>query len=121
MSSTPKPVVLCLLDRSGYDPTSKPTAIAAGNTPNYDRLMQTVPFATLNTSGQHVGLPDGQMGNSEVGHMNIGAGRVVMQDLPRIDGLVEAPVIRDVPLPDGRVQRLMHVRNALAAREIGRT
>ena len=53
-------------------------------TPNFDRLWATCPHAFLRTSGRDVGLPDGQMGNSEVGHLNIGAGRVVMQDLPRI-------------------------------------
>ena len=54
-------------------------------TPTFDRLWQTGPHGFLRTSGKDVGLPDGQMGNSEVGHLNIGAGRVVMQDLPRIE------------------------------------
>ena len=58
-------------------------------TPTFDRLWQTGPHGFLRTSGQDVGLPDGQMGNSEVGHLNIGAGRVVMQDLPRIDAAIE--------------------------------
>lgn len=81
----PKPVVLCILDGWGHreDPTDN--AIAQANTPNWDRLMSSAPHALVETSGHDVGLPEGQMGNSEVGHMNIGAGRVVMQDLPRID------------------------------------
>ena len=63
-------------------------AIALANTPNWDRLVATVPKATLDASAEQVGLPAGQMGNSEVGHMNLGAGRIVMQDLPRIDAAV---------------------------------
>ena len=85
MSSKPRPVVLCVLDGWGYreDPTNN--AIALARTPVFDRLMREAPHAFLRTSGEDVGLPDGQMGNSEVGHQNIGAGRVVFQDLPRID------------------------------------
>lgn len=84
----PRPVVLCILDGWGHrdDPTDN--AIAMADTPNWDRLTATCPRALLKTSGLAVGLPDGQMGNSEVGHMNLGAGRVVMQDLPRIDQAV---------------------------------
>jgi 2,3-bisphosphoglycerate-independent phosphoglycerate mutase len=82
---TSRPAVLCILDGWGHrdDPTDN--AIAQADTPNWDRMMATCPQAFLQTSGDEVGLPDGQMGNSEVGHMNLGAGRVVMQDLPRID------------------------------------
>ncbi|MBC7950565.1 MAG: 2,3-bisphosphoglycerate-independent phosphoglycerate mutase [Rhodospirillaceae bacterium] len=81
----PRPVVLCILDGWGHrdDPTDN--AIAMADTPNWDRLVAACPRALLKTSGLAVGLPEGQMGNSEVGHMNLGAGRVVMQDLPRID------------------------------------
>ena len=81
----PRPVVLCILDGWGHrdDPTDN--AIAMARTPTWDRMVGTYPRALLETSGLAVGLPDGQMGNSEVGHMNLGAGRVVMQDLPRID------------------------------------
>ena len=78
-------VVLCILDGWGYSENQQGNAIYAANTPNWDRFLQQYPYTTLETSGLHVGLPDGQMGNSEVGHMNLGAGRVVMQDLPRID------------------------------------
>src|SRR5512143_2758611 len=79
-----KPVVLCILDGWGLrdDPTDN--ALAQARLPNYRRLLETRPFARVGTSGRDVGLPDGQMGNSEVGHMNIGAGRIVYQDLTRI-------------------------------------
>ncbi|MGE5515366.1 MAG: 2,3-bisphosphoglycerate-independent phosphoglycerate mutase [Bacteroidota bacterium] len=87
-AKAPRPVVLCILDGWGHrdDPTDN--AIAQADTPTWDRLLATSPHALLLTSGLAVGLPDGQMGNSEVGHMNLGAGRVVMQDLPRIDQAV---------------------------------
>lgn len=79
-----KPVLLCILDGWGLNPVSENNAIAMANTPNYDRLWNEYPHTTLRADGLSVGLPEGQFGNSEVGHMNIGAGRVVMQDLPRI-------------------------------------
>ncbi len=81
----PRPAVLCVLDGWGWRPETTGNAIAAARTPNYTRMLKECPHALLATSGRAVGLPAGQMGNSEVGHMNIGAGRVVMQDLPRID------------------------------------
>ncbi len=84
-TSVKKPVVLCILDGFGYREQTADNAIKLANTPTYDRLWNSVPRAWLKTSGLAVGLPDGQMGNSEVGHMNLGGGRVVMQDLPRID------------------------------------
>ncbi|PKU25368.1 2,3-bisphosphoglycerate-independent phosphoglycerate mutase [Telmatospirillum siberiense] len=84
-SSRPRPVVLCILDGWGYRAERADNAIALANTPVWDGLLAHAPHAFLETSGLAVGLPDGQMGNSEVGHMNLGAGRVVMQDLPRID------------------------------------
>jgi 2,3-bisphosphoglycerate-independent phosphoglycerate mutase len=84
----PRPVVLCILDGWGWRPEREDNAIALADTPNWDRLAASCPRALLQTSGLQVGLPDGQMGNSEVGHMNLGAGRVVMQDLPRIDAAV---------------------------------
>lgn len=83
-----KPVVLCILDGWGYREESVDNAIKLADTPNYDRYWQDGQRSWLKTSGMAVGLPDGQMGNSEVGHMNIGSGRVVMQDLPRIDNAV---------------------------------
>jgi len=84
-SNAPKPVVLCILDGWGLNPSPKMNAVAQAATPNFDRLWESAPHATLKTSGEDVGLPPGQMGNSEVGHTNIGAGRVVWMDLPRID------------------------------------
>ncbi|MCB1398259.1 MAG: 2,3-bisphosphoglycerate-independent phosphoglycerate mutase [Rhodobacter sp.] len=84
-----KPVVLCILDGWGINPNREGNAVALGNTPNFDRVMATCPNATLITHGPDVGLPTGQMGNSEVGHTNIGAGRVVAMDLGQIDLAVE--------------------------------
>ncbi len=82
---SPRPVILCVLDGWGYRAEREHNAIALAQTPVYDRLLATCPHARLKTSAEEVGLPPGQMGNSEVGHTNIGAGRVVVQDLPRID------------------------------------
>jgi 2,3-bisphosphoglycerate-independent phosphoglycerate mutase len=87
-SPRPRPVVLCILDGWGEREETDFNAIAAADTPVWDRLRATNPCARLDASGGEVGLPDGQMGNSEVGHTNIGAGRVVAQDLPRIDAAV---------------------------------
>ena len=84
-----KPVVLCILDGWGINPNPKGNAVALAETPNFDRVMATCPHATLVTFGPDVGLPTGQMGNSEVGHTNIGAGRVVAMDLGQIDLAVE--------------------------------
>jgi len=83
--SPPKPVVLCILDGWGERTETTCNAVKAANTPNWDRIYSTCPKAKLKASALDVGLPDGQMGNSEVGHMTLGAGRVIMQDLPRID------------------------------------
>ncbi len=82
---TPRPVVLCILDGWGHRAEREDNAIALAHLPTWDRLLATCPHALLETSGLDVGLPQGQMGNSEVGHMNIGGGRVMSQDLPRID------------------------------------
>jgi len=86
--SPTKPVVLCILDGWGSREEAEDNAIILGNTPNFDHMSQTCPMAFLDTSGLAVGLPDGQMGNSEVGHTNLGAGRVIMQDLPRINAAI---------------------------------
>ena len=85
----PKPVVLLILDGWGHreDPTDN--ALAQAELPNWRRLLATAPHTLIHTEGRHVGLPDGQMGNSEVGHMNLGAGRIVYQDLTRIDAAIE--------------------------------
>lgn len=87
--STPKPVVLCILDGWGLRQEREANAPALANTPTFDRIMATCPNATLITHGPDVGLPTGQMGNSEVGHTNIGAGRVVAMDLGQIDLAIE--------------------------------
>lgn len=79
-----KPVMLMILDGFGINPNEKGNAIAVANTPNIDKLKKTWPTTIIHTSGLDVGLPEGQMGNSEVGHTNIGAGRIVYQDLTRI-------------------------------------
>ncbi|WP_282061227.1 2,3-bisphosphoglycerate-independent phosphoglycerate mutase [Roseobacter litoralis] len=85
----PKPVVLCILDGWGLSERREGNAPLLADTPNMDRLMATCPHATLTTFGPDVGLPSGQMGNSEVGHTNIGAGRVVAMDLGQIDLAIE--------------------------------
>ncbi|MGO4907356.1 2,3-bisphosphoglycerate-independent phosphoglycerate mutase [Pseudorhodobacter sp. W20_MBD10_FR17] len=87
--TVPKPVILCILDGWGLNPDTSANAPVLANTPNFDRLMATCPHATLITHGPDVGLPRGQMGNSEVGHTNIGAGRVVAMDLGAIDLAIE--------------------------------
>lgn len=84
-----KPVVLCILDGWGLSETLAGNAPALANTPNFDRLVASCPHAALITHGPDVGLPTGQMGNSEVGHTNIGAGRVVAMDLGQIDLAIE--------------------------------
>lgn len=90
-----RPVMLMILDGWGWREEARDNAVLLADTPNFDRFWATSPHAFLTTSGLDVGLPGGQMGNSEVGHLNLGAGRVVMQDLPRInqaiaDGSIEA-------------------------------
>ncbi len=95
-----RPTVLCILDGWGLRAETEANAVALARTPVYDRLMAECPHARLATCGADVGLPEGQMGNSEVGHMNIGAGRVVWMDLPRIDNAIvdgsftEAPALK---------------------------
>src|ERR1700745_2561257 len=97
----PDPLVLCILDGWGERPTADDNAIAVAHTPVWHRLLARWPHAHLQASEHYVGLPDGQMGNSEVGHTNMGAGRVVLQDLPRIDAaiaegkLAAMPALRD--------------------------
>ena len=87
MSKTP--TTLIIMDGYGLNPKAEGNAVAAARTPVLDKLFATCPHTTLSASGLDVGLPDGQMGNSEVGHTNIGGGRVVFQDLPRINRAIE--------------------------------
>jgi 2,3-bisphosphoglycerate-independent phosphoglycerate mutase len=86
--SRPKPVLLLILDGWGHRDDPADNAIAQAQLPNWRRLLADCPHTLIHTSGLHVGLPDGQMGNSEVGHMNLGAGRIVYQDLTRIDAAI---------------------------------
>ena len=79
-----KPLALIIMDGFGINPSDYGNAITAAKKPNLDRLMKTCPMTKIGASGLKVGLPDGQMGNSEVGHTNIGAGRIVYQELTRI-------------------------------------
>src|ERR1035437_9773293 len=79
-----KPLVLVIMDGYGLSKSHMGNAVAAANTPNLNKYMELFPFSSISASGLDVGLPDGQMGNSEVGHTNIGAGRVVYQELTRI-------------------------------------
>ncbi|WP_028795699.1 2,3-bisphosphoglycerate-independent phosphoglycerate mutase [Thalassobaculum salexigens] len=87
-SDTPRPVVLCIMDGWGHRTDRTDNAVALAHTPNVDALAARWPGGLMNASGEFVGLPDGQMGNSEVGHMNLGAGRVVMQELPKINAAI---------------------------------
>ena len=88
MALRPRPVVLCILDGFGYRDDAPDNAITRANAPVFRRYWETCPHALLDASEHYVGLPDGQIGNSEVGHMNLGAGRVIYQDLPMIDKAV---------------------------------
>jgi 2,3-bisphosphoglycerate-independent phosphoglycerate mutase len=84
-----RPVVLCILDGWGHREDEADNAITPSNTPNFQRLIKACPHSLIDTSGLDVGLPAGQMGNSEVGHMNLGAGRIVNQDIRRVDAAIE--------------------------------
>jgi len=86
----PKPLVLIILDGWGYRADTSANAIALARKPTYDRLLEEYPNTLIHTSGKYVGLPDGQMGNSEVGHLNIGAGRIVHMDSTRIELMIES-------------------------------
>src|SRR6478672_7524930 len=105
---TRRPVMLVVLDGWGWRDDAADNAVRQARTPTFERLWASCPHAFLRTSGEDVGLPPGQMGNSEVGHLNIGAGRLVMQDLPRINHAVETgEIARQPALVDlmGRLQK----------------
>lgn len=94
-----KPVMLLILDGWGYRKEITPdNAIEQGHTPNWHRCLKEYPHCLVQTSGLAVGLPEGQMGNSEVGHTNLGAGRVVMQDLPKIDLAIKDGSLKKNPV-----------------------
>ncbi len=107
----PKPVLLIILDGWGYRAEREANAIALARTPNYSRLLADYPWTLVYTSGERVGLPDGLMGNSEVGHLNIGAGRIVYQEITRIDAAIlrgeffKHPLLLDL-MRHGRETRL---------------
>ncbi len=115
-----KPVVLLILDGWGCREAADDNAIARARTPVWDHLWRDCPHALIHTSGRAVGLPDGQMGNSEVGHMNLGAGRVVYQDFPRIGKAIEDGTFFTNPAlcetVDGAVSRgrVVHVMGLLS-------
>lgn len=89
-----QPIVLCILDGWGYRENGIDNSISNASTPHWDKLWSTCPHSLLEASAEAVGLPKGQMGNSEVGHMNLGAGRVIYQTLPRIDKAIKTDTLR---------------------------
>jgi 2,3-bisphosphoglycerate-independent phosphoglycerate mutase len=105
VTKRPKPIVLTVLDGWGYRAETKGNAIALARKPNYDRLLAEFPNTLIHTSGPAVGLPEGQMGNSEVGHMNMGAGRVVQMDITRIDQAIASGALFHNDLLLGAMQR----------------
>ncbi len=105
MTKRPKPIVLTVLDGWGYRAETKGNAIALARKPAYDRLIKDFPNTLIHTSGPAVGLPEGQMGNSEVGHMNIGAGRVVHMDITKIDLMVANKALDQVSLFQKAMER----------------
>src|SRR3954465_13740187 len=103
---THRPVMLVVLDGWGWREEKADNAVLQARTPTFDRLWSACPHALLHTSGNDVGLPPGQMGNSEVGHLNIGAGRVVMQELPRIDHAIESGELAENPMLGRFIEKL---------------
>jgi 2,3-bisphosphoglycerate-independent phosphoglycerate mutase len=113
MTSTPKPLVLIILDGFGHSESPEYNAIFAANTPVYDRLRATQPHGLISGSGMDVGLPDGQMGNSEVGHMNLGAGRVVYQDFTRVTKAIRDGDFFENPVLTGAVDKAVGAGKAV--------
>jgi 2,3-bisphosphoglycerate-independent phosphoglycerate mutase len=105
MAKRPKPIVLTVLDGWGYRAETKGNAIALARKPTYDELIKKFSNTLIHTSGPFVGLPEGQMGNSEVGHMNMGAGRIVHMDITRIDLLIVNKQLQSVPLFQQAMER----------------
>src|SRR5260370_39048590 len=98
MAKRPKPIVLTVLDGWGYRAETRGNAIALVRKPAYDELIRKFPNTLIHTSGPFVGLPEGQMGNSEVGHLNIGAGRIVHMDITCVDQLIASGAFFPQPL-----------------------
>lgn len=113
MTSTPKPLVLIILDGFGHSESPEYNAIYAANTPVYDRLRASQPHGLISGSGMDVGLPDGQMGNSEVGHMNLGAGRVVYQDFTRVTKAIRDGEFFSNPVLTGAVDKAVGAGKAV--------
>src|SRR5215471_8284675 len=105
MSQRAGPIVLTVLDGWGYRAETAGNAIALAQKPTYDELLRKFPNTLIQTSGPAVGLPEGQMGNSEVGHLNIGAGRIVHMDITRIDLLIANKQLDQVPLFQQAMER----------------
>ncbi len=112
-ANAPRPVMLCILDGWGHRTDRSNNAILGARTPNFDRLVATCPQGLIDASESFVGLPKGQMGNSEVGHMNLGAGRVAVPDLPRIDTAIEDGSLAQNPILAGTIARLKQSGAAL--------
>src|ERR1700684_1932441 len=93
----PRPAVLCVLDGWGFREDAADNAITRAKAPNFNKAWNSCPHALLDASEEHVGLPKGQIGNSEVGHMNLGAGRVIYQDLPLINHTIEKNELGAIP------------------------
>ncbi len=108
MTQRPRPVVLCILDGFGWREERDNNAVAQAQKPNFDALWASCPRGFLDASEEHVGLPQGQMGNSEVGHMNLGAGRVVFQDLPMIDRAIARGELAQNPELLAFIAKLKH-------------
>src|SRR5678815_4174661 len=102
--STPRPIVLVILDGFGERAEAQDNAVRLAKTPRLDRLYADYPHTLIGTSGPDVGLPPGQMGNSEVGHLNFGAGRIAMMDISRID----------VAIAEGKLAQNTVIRDAFA-------
>lgn len=107
------PVILLILDGFGYSTQWENNAVAQANTPNLDALKQAYPNTLINASEHYVGLPDGQMGNSEVGHLNIGAGRIVFQDFERINNSISSGEFYQIPALVSALQSLKVSNKAL--------
>src|SRR5258705_2208547 len=105
MTEPPKPIALNVVDGWGYRAETKGNAIALARKPAYDELIQRFPNTLIHTSGPYVGLPEGQMGNSEVGHMNMGAGRIVHMDITRIDLVIANKQLQNVSLFQQAIER----------------
>jgi 2,3-bisphosphoglycerate-independent phosphoglycerate mutase len=105
MAKRPKPIILTVLDGWGFRAETKGNAVALARKPNYDRLIAEFPNTLIHTSGPFVGLPEGQMGNSEVGHLNMGAGRIIHMDITRVDALIASGELVRQPLLLEAMQR----------------